>query len=59
MTPQEFNEHVLDPALKRLDSVPARVMLIAIALQESRLIHRWQVINSKRPNVKGPARGLF
>ncbi|WP_116520994.1 hypothetical protein [Achromobacter insuavis] len=63
MTPQEFNERVLNPALNLLpttmDSARARVMLIAIALQESRLVHRWQVIDPKRPDVKGPARGLF
>lgn len=63
MTPREFNERVLNPALNLLpaamDSAQARVMLIAIALQESRLIHRWQVIDPKRSDVKGPARGLF
>ena len=63
MTPQEFNDRALNPALSLLpavmDSAQARVMLIAIALQESRLTHRWQVIDPKRPDVKGPARGLF
>lgn len=63
MTPREFNKRVLNPALNLLpaamDSAQARVMLIAIALQESRLIHRWQVIDPKRSDVKGPARGLF
>lgn len=42
-----------------MDSAAARLELIAIGLQESRLIHRWQVIDAKRPDVKGPARGLL
>lgn len=63
MTPQDFNERVLNPALNLLpaamDSARARVILVAIALQESRLTHRWQVVDPKRPDIKGPARGLF
>lgn len=34
-------------------------MLASIALQESALANRWQVIDRNRPNVKGPARGLL
>lgn len=53
----------LSPALELLppvmDSAAARIILIAIALQESKLIHRWQVVDLKQPNVKGPARGLL
>jgi hypothetical protein len=36
----------------------ARVMLYAIGLQESRLVHRYQILEG-RPGVKGPARGLW
>jgi hypothetical protein len=60
MTPQVFNTQVLTPALALLpaamDSAKARVMLIAIALQESNLAHRWQVLQG---GGKGPARGLM
>jgi len=53
----------LFPALELLppvmDSAAARVNLITIALQESKLIHRWQVVDLAKPNVKGPARGLL
>lgn len=53
----------LSPALELLppamDTASARIILTCIGLQESRLIHRWQVIDAKRPDVKGPARGLL
>ncbi|MCD7096922.1 hypothetical protein [Stenotrophomonas sp. MMGLT7] len=53
---------VIRPALAtlpaRMTSAPAEVMILAIMLQESRLAHRWQVVDLKRPEVKGPARGL-
>jgi hypothetical protein len=56
-------KRVILPALKLLPaamtSIEAIVMLLAIALQESALEHRWQVIDAKRPNAKGPARGLW
>jgi hypothetical protein len=39
-----------------MDSAEARVMLRAIALQESRMTHRYQVIDG---GGKGPARGLW
>lgn len=42
-----------------MDSMVARVELGAIALQESLGIHRWQIIDRKQPNRKGPARGLW
>lgn len=55
MTPAKALEHVIVPALAELadgmDSPPARVMLLAIALQESNLAHRHQ--------VGGPAHGLW
>lgn len=55
----DFNSKILTPALALLpelmDSPRARVQVIAVCLQESRLAHRWQVLNS---GGKGPARGL-
>jgi len=51
---------ILNPGLALLpmamDTVPARVMLLAIGLQESRFEHRYQVLNG---GGKGPARGLW
>ena len=59
ITPTDFNRLVVTPALSLLpaamDSPKARIMLIAICLQESNLNHRWQVVNG---GGKGPARGL-
>ena len=53
---------ILDAALaglpKSMDTPQARVQLIAIALQESRLIYRAQIVKGK-PGAKGPARGLW
>ena len=58
---QKINDEVLTPALRLLpaswDSKEARVMLLAIGLQESRFTHRFQVVQGK-PGAKGPARGL-
>lgn len=52
----------VDPALeilpRHLDTDRARVMLLAIGLQESGLEHRWQIVDRNRPEIKGPARGL-
>jgi hypothetical protein len=52
----------IDPALKLLpafmDSPTARVMLLAIGLQESRMTHRFQIVRGDR-YAKGPARGLW
>lgn len=54
---------VVTPALQYLpgymNSDRAKVMLLAIALQESGLAHRWQVVDVKNPGIKGPARGLW
>lgn len=63
ISPRDFLLKIVDPALgilpAKMRSDLARIMLCAIALQESRLAHRWQVIDLKRPEVKGPARGLL
>jgi len=54
---------ILDAALaelpKSMDTPAARVQLIAIALQESRLTTRDQIVKGKKPGVKGPALGLW
>lgn len=56
MTPTQCNADILTPALalldSRTDSRAARVMLLAIGLQESALIYRRQM-------PTGPARGLW
>lgn len=63
IAPLDLLNKIIRPALKLLppamSSVEALVMLVAIALQESALEHRWQVIDAKRPDKKGPARGLW
>lgn len=52
-----YNEaYRLIPA--RFDSPKAKQLLLTITKQESGWKDRWQVIDRKRPNVKGPARGL-
>jgi len=55
MNAQDYNCLVLTPALSilpsRMDSPEARAMLIAIALQESSLVHRRQ--------INGPARSFL
>lgn len=57
---------ILDEALAGLpaamDTPQARVLLIAIGLQESRLTHRVQLIKDKKTGElvpRGPARGLW
>lgn len=63
ITPHDFVGQVMEPALDllpaKMGSIEARIMLLAIALQESGLAHRWQVIDLARPWIKGPARGLM
>lgn len=63
ITPEDFDRLVLTPALALLpgamDTPEARVLLTAIALQESALKHRWQVVDAANPQRKGPARGLL
>lgn len=44
---------------KKMDSAAARVMVYATGYQESRFEHRYQVIDLKRPEVKGPARSFW
>jgi hypothetical protein len=55
MNPTTFLSLAIDPALQllpgKMQRREARVMLLAIALQESRLQHRRQ--------IRGPARGYF
>jgi hypothetical protein len=52
----------INPALGmlpvKMDSDAARVMLLAIGLQESRLSYRFQKVHGD-PYAKGPARGLW
>lgn len=63
IAPRDFNTRILTPALALLptamDSRDARVQLTATALQESKLAHRWQVVDPRQPQRKGPARGLL
>lgn len=59
ISPEVFLREVVNPALeylpKHLTSDKAKVMLVAICLQESALKSRWQILND---GGKGPARGL-
>lgn len=63
ITPHDFVGQIMEPALDllpaRMGSIEARIMLLAIALQESGLAHRWQIVDPARPQIKGPARGLL
>ena len=63
ITPNNFLLQVVHPALalmpQEMNSRKAIVLLITIAQQESGLAHRWQIVDNKNPNNKGPARGLF
>lgn len=63
MTPSQFSDRIIHPGLTRLhdlggpiQSPTAQQLLLTIALQESALVHRAQVIASGRP---GPARGWW
>lgn len=42
----------------KMNTREARVMMLAIGMQESRFIHRYQVVQGK-PGVRGPARGFW
>lgn len=61
MTLDEITRVGINPAMKLLpelmDSPRARVMLLAIGLQESRFEHRFQVLNGT--TAKGPARSFW
>jgi len=60
MTLYEVTSAAIDPALELLpahmDSPRARVLLLAIGLQESNFRSRWQILKGGR---KGPARGFW
>lgn len=60
MTLDQVIAQILNPGLAQLpmsmDSLRARVMLLAIGLQESKFVHRAQVLNG---GGKGPARGFW
>lgn len=62
MPPEILLKTAVTPALALLpaamDTPQARVMLLAIGLQESRFIYRYQQVQGK-PGVKGPARGFW
>lgn len=62
MTLDEITRTGIDPALKQLpdhmDSPQARIMLLAIALQESRLLHRRQLVGEP-PKPIGPAKSFW
>ncbi len=58
-----INRSAITPALKllpaRMDTLNARVVMVAISGQEADFRHRWQVVDPARPDVRGPARGLW
>lgn len=62
MTLDDITQTAIDPALQLLpafmDSPQARVMLLAIGLQESRFEHRRQLVGSP-PKPVGPACGFW
>ena len=62
MTLDQITKTGINPALALLppgmDTLQARVMLLAIGLQESRFEHRFQIVQGK-PGAKGPARGFW
>lgn len=63
ITPGKLLSDVIWPALDLLPRAmrthDAARMLLAIALQESALISRWQIVDPKDWSKKGPARGLW
>jgi len=54
--------NAIEPALKilpgKMDSPAARIMLLAIGLQESRFMYRYQKVAGK-PYLKGPAKSFW
>lgn len=58
-----INRDAITPALRllppRMDTLQARIELLAICGQEADFRHRWQVVDPARPEVRGPARGLW
>lgn len=71
MTLDEIQANAIGPACAvlghRTDTPEARIMLLAIGLQESRFVHRFQVVGGKAAAIaaihgetmKGPARGFW
>lgn len=63
ISPVDLLLQVIRPALKFLPlamtSEKAEVLLIAISGQEANFEHRWQVVDRKKPEKRGPARGLW
>lgn len=59
----DINALAIRPAMSllqpRMDSIEARVLLLAISGQEADFHHRWQVFDRKRPDAMGAARGLW
>lgn len=62
ISPEDAVRRIILPALKLLPAAMttrrAVLLILAIFLQESALAHRWQVVDVRRPDRKGPARGL-
>lgn len=62
IAPRVALRNVILPAWQLLppsmSTVAAQVLALAIMLQESALAHRWQVVDLRRPDRMGPARGL-
>lgn len=60
MTLNEITQAGINPALRllpaQMDSPGARLLMLVIALQESELVHRYQVLNG---GAKGPARSFW
>lgn len=58
----EVIKTAIEPAFsllpERMRSNEAKVMLLAIGLQESRFVHTYQIVQGK-PGAKGPARGWW
>lgn len=58
----DITKNAIDPALailpKHMDTPPARVMVLTIGLQESRLKERRQLVGDP-PKPVGPAKGLW
>lgn len=61
--PRDCNVWIISPAMlllpQKMDSLRARVMMLAIAGQESRLTYRDQIDRDPKKPVLGPALGLW
>lgn len=62
IAPERAITRIINPALSllppRMVSAQAVVLILGCMLQESNLAHRWQVVDLRHPERKGPARGL-